>query len=70
MTLKQNGNSLSLEVLDEGSGIEPGKPLGLGLLGMRERVNQIGGRLDIGSDGHGTTLKAVLPVANAKENRT
>ena len=62
----QDGGTISLEVADDGSGIAPDRALGLGLLGMRERVAQLGGRLDIASDGGGTKVKAVLPISTEK----
>jgi signal transduction histidine kinase len=35
----------------------------LGLIGMEERVKQLGGRLEIESQpGHGTVLRATLPM--------
>ena len=36
--------------------------LGVGIAGMRERVRQLGGRLEIQSHGQGTTVKARLPL--------
>ena len=36
---------------------------GMGLLGMRERVAMLGGRLTIASNASGTMLRAVIPVA-------
>jgi signal transduction histidine kinase len=36
--------------------------LGVGLSGMRERVKDLGGRLDISSDQHGTTIVVTVPV--------
>jgi CheY-like chemotaxis protein len=58
-----------LEVRDEGRGIPPGVQLsissgssaGVGLRGIRERVRQFGGRIEIQSSGRGTTVLAVLP---------
>ena len=39
---------------------------GFGLVGMRERVALVGGRLEIRSEpGEGTTVKAELPAAPA-----
>jgi len=54
--------AIALEVADQGSGIPPDRNLGLGLLGMKERVSQLGGRLEISSRDGGTTVKAVLPM--------
>lgn len=35
--------------------------LGVGILGMKERLRQLGGRLEIASDATGTTVTAILP---------
>ena len=35
---------------------------GVGLAGMRERVRQLGGQLEIDSTKRGTKLKVVLPL--------
>jgi two-component system, chemotaxis family, CheB/CheR fusion protein len=68
-------NELSLEVKDNGKGLPTsgrgvssgrGEGLvGVGVAGMRERVNQLGGRFDIISGSDGTTVRAVLPLAKA-----
>ena len=60
-----------LEVRDNGRGIGPGdlgKPTSFGVRGMRERVRDLGGSLDIGStpDG-GTHLRLRLPLRLAAE---
>ncbi|HET7036864.1 MAG TPA: histidine kinase [Thermomicrobiaceae bacterium] len=55
--------SLTLEVADDGRGIAPEKRLGVGLLSMRERAEELGGRLTIESGPGGTTVRAVLPCA-------
>lgn len=64
-------NCLSLEIRDAGRGIpaeklqqiELGIRTGVGLRGMRERVTQMGGQLEIQSDGSGTTILATFPCA-------
>jgi len=62
-----------VEVEDRGKGIPPeklhemasaGTP-GVGIRGMRERLRQLGGGLEINSNGKGTLVAAQLPVANA-----
>jgi signal transduction histidine kinase len=64
VTVQQTNGSIVLTVKDDGSGFEPGKIRGLGLLGMEERVKQLGGRLEIESQpGRGTLLRATLPQA-------
>ncbi len=64
VSVQQTEGSIVLTVKDDGSGFEPDKTRGLGLLGMEERVKQLGGRLEIQSQpGHGTLLRATLPLA-------
>jgi PAS domain S-box-containing protein len=57
---------LVLEVSDNGRGITPDElatPKALGLLGMRERAAQFGGRFEIkGTPGHGTRAIVRIPV--------
>jgi two-component system, NarL family, sensor kinase len=62
---------LRLEVKDNGKGIpadllEPAKDslgtLGVGLRGMNERVNQLGGNLELLSTPQGTTVVATIPL--------
>jgi signal transduction histidine kinase len=71
--LARSGDEIHLLVKDEGNGIandkldeirSAGAP-GVGIRGMRERLRQLGGGLDIQSSGHGTTILARLPVAAA-----
>lgn len=64
---------IALEVSDHGRGISrdlrekllSGQGPGVGLRGMRERVRQLGGALQIESDGGGTVVRVTLPVQNA-----
>jgi len=37
---------------------------GVGLAGMRERVSELGGRLEIFSDGQGTVVSVHVPVVS------
>jgi Na+/proline symporter/two-component sensor histidine kinase len=56
--------ALLIEISDDGTGFDPdiARPGHLGLRGMRERTEQIGGRLTIDSaPGRPTTVRAVLP---------
>jgi len=68
--LRKLGGILTLEIRDRGQGI-PGNRLaemagpgtaGVGLRGMRERVRGFGGELEIISDGHGTVVRATIPL--------
>jgi signal transduction histidine kinase len=57
------GDSLELEVLDDGNGRSPSGTDGHGLLGMRERVALYGGTLDAGpAHGGGFRVRATLPI--------
>ena len=51
-------------MLDEASGetLDSLQMLGLGILGMRQRVRQFGGTLDIQTGRHGTEIIATVPV--------
>jgi signal transduction histidine kinase len=64
-------NAATLEVRDFGHGIpterlaklrESSAEAGVGLAGVRERLNELNGRLEIESDGHGTILRAIVPL--------
>jgi signal transduction histidine kinase len=63
--LEKDNGGLVLTIRDNGRGITEAEtlaPLSLGLLGMRERVNLIGGELDIaGTEGKGTVVTVRLP---------
>jgi two-component system NarL family sensor kinase len=55
---------IHVEIQDHGSGMTTEKTIagsGVGLGGMRQRASQLGGTLEIKSDGKGTTVIARLP---------
>ena len=61
--------AVSLEVGDDGRGLEPGalhKPGALGLRGLAERARASGGALDVASGEAGTTLLLWLPLHPAE----
>lgn len=74
--IDQSPSELALSIVDTGHGMpaessrggkNPGvHAFGVGVAGMRARLKQLGGRLDIRSDAHGTTVKAVVPQAADK----
>jgi signal transduction histidine kinase len=64
VTVRDDDGSLFLNVTDDGRGFDPERTRGLGLLGIEERIRQLGGRFEVESaPGKGTTLRAALPVA-------
>jgi signal transduction histidine kinase len=66
VTVRQDAGSLVLSVEDDGSGFDPERTRGLGMLGMEERVRQLGGRFEVQSaPGKGTVLKVTIPDAVA-----
>jgi PAS domain S-box-containing protein len=65
----RSSDEVKMEVSDKGRGMPGGKArdrnlrLGVGIPGMQERVRQLGGRLEIVSGNHGTTVKVFLPLS-------
>jgi len=69
--LRQRDHEVMVEIADKGKGIPPekreemsssGAP-GVGIRGMRERLRQLGGMLEIDSNGSGTVIAVRLPIA-------
>ena len=76
----QSSEEVHLEIEDKGRGMPKGvlgmeetsvERLGVGIAGMRERMNQLGGCLEIASSAGGTRVKATLscpPAEPARQN--
>jgi len=69
--LHRDAEELVLKIEDRGRGIphasltqimSGGGAVGVGIAGMSERIEQLGGRLEITSGGHGTIVCARLPL--------
>jgi signal transduction histidine kinase len=68
LQIGEGGTTLSIR--DYGKGIAPqklarmnhGSNVGVGIAGMRERLKELGGSLEIRSDGRGTVLTASIPT--------
>ena len=55
--------ALWVEIEDDGRGIPDGAPLGVGTLSMRERAEELGGRVEaMRRDPRGTRVRATLPM--------
>jgi PAS domain S-box-containing protein len=72
-----DSQQIRLEVRDNGRGIpegwlqrvlESGDGTGVGLAGMRERVRDLGGALEIESDQTGTLLRIAIPIVEGTEH--
>ncbi len=68
---------VKLAILDDGKGIpaellasfnQTGTESGVGLAGMRERMIDLGGKLEIKSDQRGTLLQVSVPLPNEEES--
>jgi PAS domain S-box-containing protein len=77
--LQRDETMVTLEVIDTGHGMtmpsngnhQPHEArLGVGIPGMRERMSQLGGRLEIISGKTGTTVRATIPVSEIRFTET
>jgi signal transduction histidine kinase len=74
ITLVRDAHQVTLRIADHGRGIPRGGIeggngrviIGVGIAGMRERVRQLSGSLEIESDAKGTLITATLPLAGAE----
>jgi len=71
ITLEEREDQIVLRIRDWGSGIQGWNDttvlpmaIGVGISGMRERLSQLGGRLEIESSKSGTTVRGVIPLTN------
>ena len=72
------GSDFTLEISDQGHGssaVEPGEgeelrfKAGVGISSMQERVRLIGGRLEIDSTSHGTTVRVAIPLERIEREK-
>lgn len=73
LRLHREAEGIRLCILDDGAGISAGassKPKSHGLIGMRERMRQVGGALEIrpNAGGHGTVVDAFIPTPSIVGN--
>jgi signal transduction histidine kinase len=61
--LERTGSELVVEVADNGVGIDEDVQAGVGLLSVRERAAELGGRAEVTCPASGgTVIRAVLPL--------
>ena len=70
IALSRDAEGVTLRIADDGVGVKEetlSKPKSHGVIGMRERMRQVGGRFSIarGPDGRGAIVEAFVPVAAA-----
>jgi signal transduction histidine kinase len=66
ISLEEEDGNVVLAIVDRGRGMPPvqeeGASVGVGIAGMRERVRQLSGQLDIDSGPDGTRVRVALPL--------
>jgi signal transduction histidine kinase len=63
ITVSVDHREILLSVQDDGKGFDASKQRGLGLIGIQERVANLGGRVEVESQpGRGTLLAVTLPI--------
>ena len=68
LMVESTGDTFVFSVGDAGPGMVEAGPWGVGLLGMRERAEELGGSLTLTSQpGLGTTVTATLPIHRTRE---
>ena len=70
VVVRQELHRLSVSIDDDGKGFDPSRVRGLGLVGMNERVSQLGGVLKVESDpARGTRLRVELPLPSSSADQ-
>lgn len=73
--VRRSNGCIALKVRDHGCGIVPRKlkeireqarVAGVGIAGMYERVQELGGEMELKSNGHGTVLDVTIPVGTSE----
>lgn len=73
ISLKKSAEAITFELSDDGKGITPqdgSSDFSVGIMGMRERAEQLGGVFEIsGIPGNGTRIKVTLPIQKIGESK-
>jgi signal transduction histidine kinase len=71
MRLDEEARALVVEIEDDGRGIRDEDRAGVGMISMRERTEELGGRCTVSAlPGGGTLVEAVLPFQPTEELTT
>ncbi|MFW5427096.1 MAG: LapD/MoxY N-terminal periplasmic domain-containing protein [Methylophagaceae bacterium] len=66
--MKLDAQTLKVTVTDNGVGLNADTVRGFGLIGMRERVSALGGRIAFDTEeGHGLQVRVLIPLGDEKE---
>jgi len=67
VSLVRQDGTLGLVIRDDGCGFDPGRPRGLGLTGLSDRLDTVGGSVTISSEaGVGTSVCVSIPVGHER----
>ncbi|MGH3178000.1 MAG: sensor histidine kinase [Streptosporangiaceae bacterium] len=67
VSLERQDGTLGLVIRDDGCGFDPGRPRGLGLTGLSDRLDTVGGSVTISSEaGLGTSVCVSIPVQHER----
>ena len=67
VSLVRQDGTLGLVIRDDGCGFDPGRPRGLGLTGLSDRLDTVGGSVTISSEaGLGTSVCVSIPVRHER----
>jgi signal transduction histidine kinase len=70
VAVRQEPNHLRVSIEDDGKGFDSSRARGLGLIGISERVSQLGGVLNVDSEpARGTCLRIDLPLPSLSTDR-
>jgi signal transduction histidine kinase len=62
LLVRRSEDGMTVEVVDDGKGMAPDARPGKGITDMRDRIETVGGRLEISTAASGTVVRAVVPV--------
>jgi two-component system sensor histidine kinase UhpB len=68
--MKLDSQTLKVTVTDNGIGLNADTVRGFGLIGMRERVSALGGRIAFDTEeGHGLQVRVLIPLGDDNGNK-
>ncbi|MBD3635699.1 MAG: HAMP domain-containing protein [Methylophaga sp.] len=69
--VRRDGDAMKVAVTDDGKGLDSNMVRGFGLIGMRERVTALGGRIAFDTEeGHGLQVRVLIPLKGETNNET